>query len=184
MLLNPKLYDKDVELKSAREGFSEGLVLAADENPNVVGMCADLTESIKMDAFRDKYPKRFFEMGICEQSMASVASGMAAATSATASRGASEVSVSAAGASFLATFFLGAALGFVSAAGASGSWSSGEFTGSSAMIQCTVKLCLLLHWDCAGHRPSCAVPCGSGRWFQCVDHGREVLCGDGCHGSS
>jgi transketolase len=76
-MLNPKLFDNDVELKSTRDGFSEGLVLAADENPHVVGLCADLTESVKMDAFAKKYPERFVEMGIAEQSMASVASGMA-----------------------------------------------------------------------------------------------------------
>ncbi|MCK9352324.1 MAG: transketolase C-terminal domain-containing protein [Candidatus Paceibacterota bacterium] len=77
-MLNPKLFDKDIELKSTRYGFSEGLVLAADENSNVVGLCADLTESVKMDDFAKKYPERFVEMGIAEQSMASVASGMAA----------------------------------------------------------------------------------------------------------
>lgn len=77
-MINPKLFDNDVKRKSTREGFSEGLLLAADENPNVVGLCADLTESVKMDAFAEKYPERFVEMGIAEQSMASVASGMAA----------------------------------------------------------------------------------------------------------
>jgi transketolase len=78
-MLNPKLFSSDIELKSTRDGFSEGLVLAADENSNIVGLCADLTESVKMDAFTEKYPERFVEMGIAEQSMASVASGMAAA---------------------------------------------------------------------------------------------------------
>ena len=50
-MLNPKLFDTDVAMKSTRDGFSDGLLLAADENPNVVGLCADLTESVKMDAF-------------------------------------------------------------------------------------------------------------------------------------
>ena len=77
-MLNPKLFDNDVEMKSTRDGFSDGLLLSADENPNVVGLCADLTESVKMDAFAEKYPERFIEMGIAEQSMASVASGMSA----------------------------------------------------------------------------------------------------------
>jgi transketolase len=76
-MLNPKLFDNDIELKSTREGFSEGLLQSGDENPDVVALCADLTESIKMDAFAKKYPERFIEMGIAEQSMASVASGMA-----------------------------------------------------------------------------------------------------------
>ncbi|MBI2120824.1 MAG: transketolase family protein [Parcubacteria group bacterium] len=78
MNLNPKLFDNDVEQAPIRNGFGEGLVAAADENENIVGLCADLTESTKMDAFAKKYPGRFVEMGIGEQSMASVASGMAA----------------------------------------------------------------------------------------------------------
>ena len=79
MILNPKLYDNDVQRKATREGFGEGLVLAGDIDPNVVALCADLTESVKMDGFAKKYPERFVEMGICEQSMPSVASGMASA---------------------------------------------------------------------------------------------------------
>lgn len=78
MHLNPKLFDTDVEQAPIRNGFGEGLVIAADENENIVGLCADLTESTKMDAFAKKYPSRFVQMGIGEQSMASVASGMAA----------------------------------------------------------------------------------------------------------
>jgi transketolase len=78
MNLNPKLFDTDVEQAPIRNGFGEGLVVAADEDENIVGLCADLTESTKMDAFAKKYPNRFVEMGIGEQSMASVASGMAA----------------------------------------------------------------------------------------------------------
>lgn len=78
MILNPKIFDNDVEQAPIRNGFGEGLVVVADENENVVGLCADLTESTKMDAFAKKYPNRFVEMGIGEQSMASVASGMAA----------------------------------------------------------------------------------------------------------
>ncbi len=66
------------EEKATRDGFSEGLVLAADENTRVVALCADLTESVRMEAFRTKYPNRFFEVGITEQAMSGVASGMAA----------------------------------------------------------------------------------------------------------
>ncbi len=76
--LNPKLFDTDVEQAPIRAGFGEGLVLAGRADERVVGMCCDLTESTKMDAFAKEFPKRFFEMGIMEQSMASVASGMAA----------------------------------------------------------------------------------------------------------
>lgn len=76
--LNPKIFDTDVEQVPIRKGFGEGLVLAADADVRVVGLCADLTESTQMHLFAKKYPHRFVEMGIAEQNMASVASGMAA----------------------------------------------------------------------------------------------------------
>src|ERR1035437_5228033 len=76
--LNPKIFDKDVEKISTRVGFGEGLVLAGEKNDDVVALCADLTESTQMHLFRDKFPDRFFEMGVAEQNMASVASGMSA----------------------------------------------------------------------------------------------------------
>lgn len=69
---------KSLEQKPIREGFGIGLVEAADADPNVVGLCADLTESTKMDAFAKKYPERFVQIGVAEQNLASVASGMAA----------------------------------------------------------------------------------------------------------
>lgn len=69
---------KNLEQKPTREGFGLGMVKAADENPNVVGLCADLTESTRMELFAKKYPERFVEMGVAEQNMASVASGLAA----------------------------------------------------------------------------------------------------------
>ncbi|MBI2596089.1 transketolase family protein [Candidatus Daviesbacteria bacterium] len=77
--LNPKLFDDDVEQVPSRMGFGEGLVLAGEENPNVVGLCADLTGSTKMDAFAKKFPERYVQIGVAEQNLATVASGMAAA---------------------------------------------------------------------------------------------------------
>ncbi|MDB5239341.1 MAG: transketolase, transketolase [Candidatus Parcubacteria bacterium] len=76
--LNAKLFDKDVDQQPIRKGFGEGLVLAADANKQVIGICADLTESTHMLAFRKKYPERFLEMGVAEQNLAAAASGMAA----------------------------------------------------------------------------------------------------------
>ncbi|MBA3732938.1 transketolase family protein [Patescibacteria group bacterium] len=76
--LNPKIFKKDVEKVPIRNGFGEGLVLAGENNSQVVGLCADLTESTKMNLFRDKFPDRFVEIGVAEQNLASVASGMAA----------------------------------------------------------------------------------------------------------
>ena len=67
---------KSLEQRPTRDGFGLGLLQAADENPNVVGLCADLTESTRMEAFAKKYPERFVEMGVAEQNMASVAAGM------------------------------------------------------------------------------------------------------------
>jgi transketolase len=76
--LNPKLFDTDIEQIPIRKGFGEGLLQAGEEDHNVVALCADLTESTQMHFFRNKFPERFVQMGIAEQSMASVASGMAA----------------------------------------------------------------------------------------------------------
>ncbi|MCC2630490.1 MAG: transketolase, transketolase [Candidatus Paceibacter sp.] len=76
--LNPKLFDTDVEQVPIRKGFGEGLVQAGTEDENVVGLCADLTESTQMHLFKEKFPARFIEIGVAEQNLATVASGMAA----------------------------------------------------------------------------------------------------------
>jgi len=76
--LNTKLFDADVEQASIRKGFGEGLVLAADNDKNVVGLCADLNESSQMSLFAKKYPLRFVQVGVAEQNLVTVASGMAA----------------------------------------------------------------------------------------------------------
>ena len=75
--LNPKVFSPDVEQIPIRKGFGEGLVLAGDNDRNVVGLCADLTESTAMNLFKEKYPERFTEIGVAEQNLATVASGMA-----------------------------------------------------------------------------------------------------------
>lgn len=67
-----------LDQKPTRAGFGDGLVEAADANPNVVGLCADLTESTRMEPFAKKYPARFVEIGVAEQNLAAVASGMSA----------------------------------------------------------------------------------------------------------
>lgn len=76
--LNPKIFDKDVELVAIRKGFGDGLLKAGEVNKQVVGLCADLTESTYMHLFKQKFPERFVEIGVAEQNLASVASGMAA----------------------------------------------------------------------------------------------------------
>jgi transketolase len=74
--LNPNLFDDDVAQAPTRDGFGEGLVAAGDANRNVVALCADLMESTRVQAFVEKYPERFFEMGVAEQNMATVAAGL------------------------------------------------------------------------------------------------------------
>ncbi len=76
--LNAKMFEPGVEQAPIRKGFGEGLVLAGEDDKNVVGLCADLTESTTMNLFRDKFPKRFIELGVAEQNLASVASGLSA----------------------------------------------------------------------------------------------------------
>lgn len=77
--LNPKLFDKDIEQVPSRDGFGEGLIVAGEENKDVVTLCADLTESTRIQGFKDKFPERFVELGVAEQNLATVASGMASA---------------------------------------------------------------------------------------------------------
>ncbi len=76
--LNPKLFDEDVERAPIRNGFGRGLVLAGEKNSNVVALTADLSESVRTQEFAKKFPERFFQVGIAEQNLISVASGLAA----------------------------------------------------------------------------------------------------------
>ena len=76
--LNPKVFDKDVEQVPIRKGYGEGLLQAGLADERVVALCADLTESTQTHLFAQKFPQRFIEIGVAEQNLASVASGMAA----------------------------------------------------------------------------------------------------------
>ena len=60
-----------------RDGFGRALLELGASNPQVVALCADLAESTRMLAFKEKYPERYIEMGVAEQNMATVASGLA-----------------------------------------------------------------------------------------------------------
>lgn len=77
--LNPHVLDSDVEQKPTRDGYGDGLVRAGEKHPAVVALCADLVESTRTEAFAKKFPERFIELGVAEQNMAAVASGLAAA---------------------------------------------------------------------------------------------------------
>ena len=62
--------------KELRAGFGEGLVEAARQNPDVVGLSADVTGSVKMDGFAKAYPERFTQCGIAEANMCGIAAGL------------------------------------------------------------------------------------------------------------
>jgi transketolase len=64
-------------MESPRDGFGRGMVQAAQQNPRVLALCADLTESIRLEMFREQFPERFVEIGVAEQNLAGVAAGMA-----------------------------------------------------------------------------------------------------------
>lgn len=65
------------EKLATRDGFSEGLVLAGSKFKNVVALTADLSESTRVQDFAKKFPARFFEVGVAEQNLVTIASGLA-----------------------------------------------------------------------------------------------------------
>src|SRR5690554_6406157 len=71
--------EKEIKIlgeKDTRSGFGTGLLETGKSNPDVVALCADLTGSLKMDAFKEEFPNRFFQVGIAEANMISMAAGM------------------------------------------------------------------------------------------------------------
>ena len=65
------------EMAPTRDGYGKGLVEAGEKDQRVVVLCADLTESTRSHWFAEKFPERFIEIGVAEQNLALVASGMA-----------------------------------------------------------------------------------------------------------
>ena len=76
--LQPNLASGEVESVPTRNGYGEGLLEAGKRDERIVALCCDLTESTRTHLFAEEFPERFFQMGIAEQSMISVASGMSA----------------------------------------------------------------------------------------------------------
>jgi len=76
-LLNPKLFDDDVAQEPIRAGFGRGLKAAGEANEKIVALCADLTESTMVNKFSEAFPDRFIQVGIAEQNLVAVASGLA-----------------------------------------------------------------------------------------------------------
>ncbi len=80
LYLCDNIFDEDkIEKVKTRDGYGKGLVEAGKIYPNVVVLCADLSESTRSQWFQEKFPERFIEVGVAEQGMATIASGMAAA---------------------------------------------------------------------------------------------------------
>ena len=78
-LLNPNVFNDDVEQQPIRAGFGRGLKAAGAANDKIVALCADLTDSTQISLFKEAFPERFIEVGIAEQNLVAVASGMARA---------------------------------------------------------------------------------------------------------
>ncbi len=77
--LADNLFADDVASEPIRAGFGRGLKMAGQADESVVALCADLTDSTKMSEFKEAFPERFVEIGVAEQNLVTVASGMARA---------------------------------------------------------------------------------------------------------
>lgn len=76
--LNPDVFDQSkLENKPTRDGFGRGLVEAGKRNERIVALTADLAESTRVEWFKNEFPDRFIEVGVAEQNLVTVASGMA-----------------------------------------------------------------------------------------------------------
>ena len=76
-LVDNLLDTKNIQMVPTRDGFGKGLVEAGEKDQRVVALCADLSESTRFHWFAQKFPERFIQMGVAEQNLATVASGMA-----------------------------------------------------------------------------------------------------------
>ncbi|MDO8548182.1 MAG: transketolase C-terminal domain-containing protein [bacterium] len=74
--LREDLFDTP-EMAPTRDGFGKGLLELGESNPNVVVCCADLAESTRVLGFKETYPERYVELGVAEQNLATVGSGLA-----------------------------------------------------------------------------------------------------------
>jgi len=74
--LKENIFEKP-DMAATRDGFGQALLELGESNPNVVVLCADLAESTRTLAFKEKYPDRYIELGVAEQNLATVASGLA-----------------------------------------------------------------------------------------------------------
>jgi len=77
--LDADLFTENEKSEPIRAGLGRGLIAAGKANDKIVALCADLTESTQIAPFAEEFPKRFVEIGIAEQNLVTVASGMAMA---------------------------------------------------------------------------------------------------------
>ncbi len=81
---NPSMYliadilDTDIKQEATRKGYGRGLLEAGKQNDQVVGLCADLTDSTNMNLFAEAFPDRYIDVGVAEQNLVTVGSGLAA----------------------------------------------------------------------------------------------------------
>jgi len=76
--LNANLFNLNkLPMEATRDGFGRGLVLSGEADERVVALCADLAESTRTEWFQKKFPERYVELGVAEQNLAALASGMA-----------------------------------------------------------------------------------------------------------
>lgn len=74
--LNQKLFDKKVEVETTRKGYGDALFDKGVSNPNIVVLSADTSNSTNNTKFIEKFPERFFQIGVAEQNMAAIAAGL------------------------------------------------------------------------------------------------------------
>src|SRR3989338_2048318 len=75
--LTDNLFAPDIKQVPIRNGYGDGLMVLGKENPNVIVLCCDLTESTRSQEFARAYPDRFVEVGVAEQNLAGLGAGMA-----------------------------------------------------------------------------------------------------------
>ncbi len=77
LYLNQNIFDNSVEKQPTRDGFGKALVKAGEENKNIVALTGDLKESTRIEEFANKFPERFFEVGVAEQNLITISAGLA-----------------------------------------------------------------------------------------------------------
>jgi transketolase len=76
--LHEHIFEPDkLECNSLRNGFGEGVVEAGEMDERVVVLCADVRDSVRASAFQERFPERYIEVGVAEQNLAGIASGLA-----------------------------------------------------------------------------------------------------------